>query len=295
MNGFPQTRTEPGAPPSGAALTRPQRQEFLRLLLLGRGLERVLATVRRRPGAATTGESEAVLTAIAAGAALQPGDRLEVPHGFLAAHLTSGIDCGRIVAARLGERIQPSDGSRRMRAGVGPQSPIGLAVGVAFGLQRKSAGDAAVALVDRRWAEDESCRSGLALARELALPLVVVAIDSGPPRDGGSAGVDRRDFEAVRAAVANAINGAHADRGPSLVVCAPSTPGDTRSEGHVARFRNRTDDPVTAYERWLMINGFSRAELDEMRRDATRELDTALGARVASVLGSRVAAGEGAP
>ena len=63
-----------------------------------------------------------------------------------------------------------------------------------------------MALVDRRWSEEEGCRGALALARELALPLVVVAIDSGEATDGGAPVVDRRDFEAIRAAVAAAIN-----------------------------------------------------------------------------------------
>jgi TPP-dependent pyruvate/acetoin dehydrogenase alpha subunit len=273
---------------NAAPLTRPQREELLRLLLIGRGLERVLSSLRRRSGG-SAGEAEAVLAAIAAAAGLQPGDRLVAPHGFLTAHLAGGVGPAEIAAARLREPRARSGEDRRMLAAVGPQSPVGIAVGIAFALSRSGRRDAAVALVDRRWAEEEGCRGALSLARELALPLVVVAIDTGATTEGGAPVVDRRDFEAIRVAVAAAISAAHDDRGPSLVVCAPGAPGERGTEHQVARFRTRVEDPVSDYERWLMIHGFSRAELDGIRRLAAGELDDAVGDRVANTLGRRIA------
>ncbi len=139
-----------------------------------------------------------------------------------------------------------------------------------------------MALVDRRWAEEPDCRGALALARELRLPLVVVAIDSGESEEDDSAVVDRRDFEAVRLAVATAIEAAHGDRCPALVVCAPSAAGHSRAEGHVARFQTRAGDPLTAYERSLMVNGFARAELDAIRHDAARGLERVLTPTIAA-------------
>jgi TPP-dependent pyruvate/acetoin dehydrogenase alpha subunit len=284
MSGTHQTSAATGAQHTGAPLTRPQRQELLRLLLVGRGLERVLASLRGRLAAASSGETDAVLAAIAAGTGLGPDDRLVVPHGLLAAHLAGGIGAAEVAAARLGERSrQQGAAGRRLRAALGPQSSAGIAVGTAFALHRSGRHDAAVALIDRRWAEEQECRSALALARELNLPLVVVAIDSGQPAEAGSPIVDRRDFEAVRTAVAAAIDAAHADRGPSLVVCAANQSSESRAESHVTRFTTRVDDPVIAYERWLMINGFSRAELDGVRRSATQELDQAVGGRIGAV------------
>ncbi len=261
------------------------------LLLLGRGLERVLTSLRRRPGAVTSGETEATLAAVAAAAALEPGDRLVAPHGFLVAHLASGDGPGEVAAARLREPTSRR-GHRGLRVGIGPQAPAGIAAGVALALAlgRSPGRDAAVALIDGRWADDEGCSSALALARELALPLVVVAIDAGEASEPEAVVVDRRDFEAVREAVAAALAEARRERHPSLVVCGPIPEADGMAGDQVARFRTRIDDPVTSYERWLMINGFSRADLDALRRTATNELDDALGARVAAALRHRVGA-----
>jgi TPP-dependent pyruvate/acetoin dehydrogenase alpha subunit len=278
---------------SAPPLTRPQRQQLLRVLLIGRGLERVLTSLRRRSTAATAGQSEAVMAAIAAAAGTAAGDRLVAPHGFLAAHLATGIGPAQVAAARLRERRGRPDGEGRLLAAVGPQSPVGIAVGAAFALSHTDRHDVAVALIDRRWAEEDGCRSALAMARELALPLVVVAIDSREEAEGGSPVLDRRDFEAIRVAVAAAINGAREDRGPSLLVCAPGPADESGVGSQVARFRARIEDPVTEYERWLMINGFSRSELDGMRAAAGRELDDAVGHLVAGGRGRRVAAAEG--
>ena len=270
MNGTPATSAGPLGVITGTPLTRPERQALHRALLVGRGLERVLASLRGRVGAATSGELEAVLAAIAAAAGLEPGDRLIVPHTLLAAHLAAGASPAEIAAARLGEPPGPR-ADQRLRAGVGPQSPVGIAVGSAFALRHGGADAAAVALVDRRWAEVQECRSALALARELALPLVVVAIDGGAVSEGVASVVDRRDFEAVLAAVAAAIAGAHGDRGPSLVVCA-AVPASESRENQLAALPQQNRRSAVAYERSLMINGFSRADLDAVR--ATRPVSS---------------------
>jgi TPP-dependent pyruvate/acetoin dehydrogenase alpha subunit len=274
-------RTESAASTfTGAPMTRPQREELLRILLLGRGLERMLAdrVDRGHRMAPSESKAESVLAAIAAAAGLDPGDRLIVPHGLLAAHLASGIGPREIAAARFGGRpARSADASRRLRPAVGDHSPAAIAVGAAFALRRSGRSDAAVALTDRRWAEEPDCRCALALARELDLPLVVVAIDTGAAHESSAPVVDRGDFEAIRSAVGGAIETAHADGGPSLVVCAPSPHEESRNTGHVARFATRVEDPITTYERWLMIHGFSRAEIEQLRHAAAAELEEALG------------------
>jgi TPP-dependent pyruvate/acetoin dehydrogenase alpha subunit len=283
MTGTQQTSAQTGSPYSAAPLNRPQRQELLRLLLLGRGLDRVLASIHHRPGAPASGEREATLAAVAAAAALEPGDRLVAAHGFLAAHLAGGVGPGEVAAARLGEPSSQRT-HRGLRVGIGPQAPAGIAAGVALALAlgRGPGRRAAMALIDARWAVDEGCVSALSLAHELALPLVVVAIDGADATGQGAAMVDRRDFEAVRAAVAAALADARDEHRPSLVAFGPSSRADDMGGDQVARFRTRIDDSVASYERWLMIHGFSRADLDTVHRAATNELDDALGARVAA-------------
>jgi TPP-dependent pyruvate/acetoin dehydrogenase alpha subunit len=250
--------------------TRPERRALLRALLLGRGLERVLTDLV--PARAPSLPPDAVLTAIAAASALGNGDRLILPHCMLAARFAAGADASALAAARLGER---SPEARALRPGVGPQSPAALGVGVAVALGTREDHGAAVAVIERRWAEADECRGALFLAREQRLPLVVVAVETSDDLPHEPTTVDWRDFEAVRSAVRAAIAGAHADRGPALVFCSPAR-GDTTGR---TPFRREPVDPVAAYERRLMINGFSRAELDGLRREVAGDLDDALSGR----------------
>jgi TPP-dependent pyruvate/acetoin dehydrogenase alpha subunit len=213
-----------------------------------------------------------VLTATAAASGLEPGDRLVLPHCLLAARFAAGADAAEIAAARLGER----NPGVRIRPGIGPQSPAALAAGVALALERNGGVDVAVAIVERRWAEADECRGALALAREEKLPLVVVAIETVDEVPHEPIAVDWRDFEAVRSAVRAAAGGARAHLGPSLVFCAPVP----REAPPRSVFRTVPVDPLAAYERRLLINGFTRADLDGIRREVAGDLDDALSGRV---------------
>ena len=260
-----------GPPPRVGPPTRPERTALLRALLLGRGLERALPRLTDSGGRAT--DPAAVLTAIAAASALDPEDRLITPHNFLCAHLVHGADPTAVARARLGRRSEATSG---LLAGVGPQSPIAFAVGVALAIRRAATRRCAVALLERRWAETEECRSALALAGEQGLPLVLVAIDSDALAGPSASAVDRDDFEAVRAAVRASIDAAHDDRGAALVVSSAVAEADSHRPRSL--FRNEAVDPLVAYERRLLINGFSRADLTAVHNESALELERAIAA-----------------
>ena len=268
-----------GNPVGGGPPTRPERLALLRALPLGRGLERILP--RFAAGSPTSADPDAVLTAIAAAAGLESEDRLVTAHNLLCAHLAVGADPAEIARRRLGH---PGSESGPL-GGVGPQSAAPVALGVAFALQRTGEHRCAVALVERRWAETEECRAALAIAREHSLPLVLVAIDSATVVDHTTPAVDRNDFEGVRAAVKASIAAAHADLGASLVIA--SSLARPEPEGRRPLFRTDPGDPLVAYERRLLINGFSRTDLTAVHRKAARELDAALTGQVAKGTGRR--------
>lgn len=166
------------------------------------------------PPRAGSGAGRAAIAADAAASALGPGDRLLAPHGWFTAN------------------------------GIGPQSPPAIAVGVALGIALGPAGrtpGAALALVDRRWAAHESCEAALALARELGLGLVVVAIDRSRRTEHEGETVDRDDPVAVASAVARSLDEARQGRRAALIECA-------------ARGRPRLADPPGRWsrggERW---------------------------------------------
>ena len=247
--------------------TRLERRALVRSLLLGRALERVLAGVV--PARASSDSGDAVLTAIAAASALRSQDRLILPHCLLTARVAVGDDPGAIAAGRLGRPV----GRDEMRPGVGPHSAVAVAVGVALALRRRGGPGTAVAIVESRWAETDQCRGALMLAREERLPVVVVAIETTQERPPEPATVDWRDFEAVRSAVQAAVADDDADRGPALVFCSP-VPRGARN----GTLRTEPVDPVTEYERRLIINGLSRTDLDGVRREVAGDLAEALGA-----------------
>lgn len=148
----------------------------------------VAGTRRAGPGA-----GRAAVAVGAAASVLRPGDRLFAPHGWLGA------------------------------SGVGPQSAPALAVGAALaqtlGPGTRPQG-AALALVDRHWADRPSCEAALALARRLALPVVVVAVDRSRRAVLHGEAVDRDDPGAVALAVAQALEAARRDRCPAILDCA---------------------------------------------------------------------------
>ena len=279
MNPVQQT-TIPTAAVRGTSLARERRRELLKLVLLARGLERTISGARGAAPTADLGSREAVLTAVAASSAAAPNDRLVAPHAWLAAHLASGAGPAEIFAARArGPRGRRS--GRPLWPGIGPQSSTGIRVGIALAIalgRSGGASDAVLAFADRRWETDQAHLGALSLARELELPLVVVAIDPSRVPDRGEWAVDRTDFEAVVATVTTALGTAREHRRPALVECAAVAAPESATAGRMSRFAGKAD-PVAGYERRLMIGGFSRTELDEIERAAATELRRALGGR----------------
>ena len=258
------------AGPSVRTPTAGDRRALLRALLLGRGLERALAD---RSGAARDRDrAGTVLTAIAAAAGLGPQDRLVTTHELLSAHLGLGAALAAVAAARLGADRAETGG---LRGGIGGSAAAAIAVGVAFGLRRNGRGGVAAAILDRRWAETEPCRQALALARDLALPVVVVAIDAVARATEAEPAADRR-LEAVRERVAAAATSAQAASEPELIVCeaAGPEPADTRNR---TRLSAQPLEPLAAYARRLILHGFARADLETIRVEVSEELGEALG------------------
>ena len=257
-----------GALESSAPPTRPQRRELLRALLRGRGLERMLASNGAGPAA---DDENAVLGAIAAASALEQSDRLVASHRFLSAHLALGESPGAVASARLGM------GSGDLRPAIAAQSAPAVAVGAAVALQATGTGPVAVALADRRWAGSGEWTAALALAREHQVAVVIVAIHDGPVRPAGDdprMTIDRNDFEGVRAAVRVAIETARAANGPVLIAISPRIPEAPRRFAAPSSAASAATllDPLAAYERLLLINGFSREDLDAIRREAAGDL-----------------------
>ncbi|MFL5871677.1 MAG: hypothetical protein ACJ75R_11380 [Solirubrobacterales bacterium] len=261
--------TSAGAGLRAAVPTHSERRGLLRALLIGRGIERALAPSRNGAGPV-----ESVLAAIAAGSALEPADRLVVPRQLVAAHLAAGADPSVVASARVGSAA--ADPSVTPLRGLSSETASGLALGIALALQQAGDRGAAVVILERRWVESEQCRKVLEIAANRRLPLALVTLDHRPvAADGIPVMVDWRNLEAVRGAVLEAASAARAGDGPATVVCAsPGPDGDLPSRR--ARFRSEPLDPVTIYERRLMVNGFSRPALNEVRADAASTLDRAL-------------------
>src|SRR5947209_11746004 len=93
-----------GDPPSAARLTREDRVELLRTMLLMRGIEERAMTLYRQgkvPGSFYDGFGQEAVSAGAA-FAMAPEDRLCVLHRDLAAHLVRGVEPARILAQYMG-------------------------------------------------------------------------------------------------------------------------------------------------------------------------------------------------
>src|SRR5947209_5647843 len=93
-----------GDPPSAARLTREDRVELLRSMLLMRGIEERAMTLYRQgkvPGSFYDGFGQEAVSAGAA-FAMSAQDRLCILHRDLAAHLVRGVDPARILAQYMG-------------------------------------------------------------------------------------------------------------------------------------------------------------------------------------------------
>ena len=100
----PAAAGEPGDAPAGDHLTRSDRIELLRAMLLMRGIEQRAMTLYRQgrvPGSFYDGYGQEAISAGAA-FAMAPQDRLCVLHRDLAAHLVRGVAPARILAQYMG-------------------------------------------------------------------------------------------------------------------------------------------------------------------------------------------------
>ncbi len=244
---------------AAVAPTRAQRRELLAALLRGRGLERILASggPRRWPA----GDGDAVLCAIAVGSGLGAADRLLAPRRFLSAHLARGVGLADVVA-------------RRAQGGLGPHSAVGIAVGIAFALRAGGERGIPVAIGERRWVAGEDCAAALALARAERLAIVVAAIEErnqAPAPLPADAEADRDDYESVRESVQAVVEAARSSSAPRVLSLAADLV-EPRRRFAPGLAEDRARDPLVAYERHLLISGFSRVELDEVRREVAAEL-----------------------
>ena len=202
-----------------------------------------------------------------------------------------------------GGRMMPVHGSYRKLGIFPPATPTGSqclpAAGAAWALARDGKGRVAVATIGDASARQGEFFEALALAVELALPLVLVVEDNGygistptkrqlPMRLGlfapdYASPVDGRDVRALARRARDAIAKARAGGGPSLLwvevdrLTSHTNSDDHRiyrSEADIAAMRAR--DPVEREAEALVASGALPAPaLVAMRADAEREVDEA--------------------
>jgi len=261
---------EPSSPSDRTAPSRAEREALLRALLLARGLERALIVAGFRCG--RRGSVHQLTAAVSVASGLDPGDRLFLPHDLIAAHLARGMDPVDVLAARLG-RAPRADGRGHLVAGIAPGVAVPLATGSALALGDGKAAVAA-AVVEAEWLGDAATARALALARDRALPLVVLAVGSAGSAVRRIRGtIDRDRPEAVLAGVGAAVAAVRAGDGPAILYCAPgdADPGGRDGLG-LAEARR---DPLRAYEQWLSSHGFARDELSRLRAEVVAQVKAA--------------------
>lgn len=235
----------------------------MRALLLARGLERALLVAGYRLG--QRGSIHQLTAAVSAASALDPVDRLFLPHDLIAAHLARGMDPVDVLAARLGKAPRASERGQLV-AGIAPGVAVPLATGSALALADGRGAGVAAAVVEAEWLGDAATARALVLARERALPLVVVAVGSASSAVRQIRGaIDRDRPEAVLAGVGAAVDAVRAGDRPAILYCAPGD-GDSR-ERDTVRLAEAGRDSLRAYEHWLSSHGFARDELSRLRTD----------------------------
>lgn len=254
------------------------------------------------------GQGHEPLAAIAA--FLEPGDLL-FPYyrdrALFRARGVTALEMARdyLATARSssGGRMMPVHGSYRKLGIFPPATPTGSqclpAAGAAWALAREGRGRVAVATIGDASARQGEFFEALALAVELALPLVLVVEDNGygistptkrqlPMRLGlfapdYASPVDGRDVRALARRARDAIAKARAGGGPSLLwvevdrLTSHTNSDDHRiyrSEADIAAMRAR--DPVEREAEALVASGALPAPaLAAMRAEAEREVDEA--------------------
>jgi TPP-dependent pyruvate/acetoin dehydrogenase alpha subunit len=262
--------------------SRAEREALLRALLLARGLERALTVAGYRAAGRPIHQLTA---AVSVASALDPDDRLFLPHDLICAHVARGMQPVDLLAARLGDASRQS-APGRVLAGIAPGVAVPLATGSALALAGTGGSRIAAAVVEAAWLGDVATARALELARERELPLVVVGIGSANSAVRQIRGaVDRDQPEAVLSAVAAAANAARAHRGPAIVYCAPLAEGGP--ERGSARLAGAGRDPLRTYEHWLSSHGFARQKLSRLRTAVVAQVKTAAEALAAGSEGTR--------
>jgi TPP-dependent pyruvate/acetoin dehydrogenase alpha subunit len=254
-----------------SAPSRAERESLLRTLLLARGLEQALVVAGYR--LTGRGPIHHLSAAVSVASALDPGDRLFLPHDLIAAHLARGMQPVDLLAARLG--AAPRGGSsERVLAGIAAGVAVPLATGAALALADDHNSRVAAAVVEAEWLGDAATARALELARERTLPLVVLGIGSANSAVRRMRGaVDRDQPEAVLSAVAAAADEARAGGGPAVLYCAPLA--ESGRKGDSERLSEAGRDPLRTYEHWLSSHGFAREELSRLRSAVVAQVKTA--------------------
>jgi TPP-dependent pyruvate/acetoin dehydrogenase alpha subunit len=247
--------------------------------LLARGLERALIVAGYR--LPRRGPLHQLTAAVSVASALDPDDRLFLPHDLISAHLARGMQPVDLLAARLGE-VPRDNASGRVLAGIAPGVVVPLATGSALALAGSGRSRIVAAVVEAEWLGDAATARALELARERGLPLVVLGIGSANSAVRQIRGaVDRDQPEAVLAAVAAAAEGVRAQGGPAILYCAPLTEG--ASGGGSGRLADAGRDPLRTYEHWLCSHGFASEELGRLRTAVVAQVKTAADALAADL------------
>jgi TPP-dependent pyruvate/acetoin dehydrogenase alpha subunit len=211
--------------------------------------------------------------AVSVASALDPDDRLFLPHDLIAAHVARGMQPVDLLAARLGG-VPQGNAPARVLAGIAPGVAVPLATGSALALAGTGGSRIAAAVVEAEWLADAATARALELARERTLPLVVTAIGSANSAVRQIRGaVDHDQPEAVLSAAAGAAGAARAGRGPVIVYCAPQAE-DISARGST-RLSEAGREPRRTYEHWLSSHGFAREELSRLRTAVVAQVKTA--------------------
>lgn len=308
----PAAAGAPGDAPAGDHLTRSDRIELLRAMLLMRGIEQRAMTLYRQgrvPGSFYDGYGQEAISAGAA-FAMAPQDRLCVLHRDLAAHLVRGVEPARILAQYMGRATGVTGGrdgnvhfGDRTLGCVGMVSmlPDMMLVATGMAMAFKLRGEARAALTffgdgstsrgdfheALNWAavqrlpvifvlENNQYAYSTPLDKQFAVPPIERAKAYGMP----GVTVDGNDVEAVFEVVRAARERALAGDGPTLIEAVTM-----RMHGHAAhddmRYVPREQleawarrDPIDLQERRLRALA-EPVDVDAVRAQVQQEIDAA--------------------
>src|SRR5947209_1178690 len=286
-----------GDPPSAARLTREDRVELLRSMLLMRGIEERAMTLYRQgkvPGSFYDGFGQEAVSAGAA-FAMAPEDRLCVLHRDLAAHLIRGVAPARVLAEYMGREggiTRGRDGNvhfgdyRLGCVGMVSMLPDMMLVATGMAMAFKLRGERRCALT---WCGDGATSRGdfheamnwaavhrlpvvfvlennqFAYSTPLSLQFAVDPVERAASYGFPGVTVDGNDVEAVFDATLTARERALAGDGPTLIEAVTM-----RMHGHAAHDDMRYVPPQLL-DAWRQRDPIDRQE----RRVAAQAVDVA--------------------